>query len=267
VTTLTIDNPAYFRQLADIEQRHWWSLGMWRLASEWLNEALAGRRDLLAMDVGCGTGETARRLAGLPMIGRVIGLDPSPDALALARLRHDHPLLHGTATALPLSSRSVDLATCFDVLQHLEPGGDARALAEIARVLVPGGLALIRANGQGLSHAPLAYRLDDLVARCEAAGLRIRRASHANCLPSLAQEVRGRLRAPSSLLRTLAHPEGGGLRIRLPSPWLNTLMLGVTRAEAILAGRLGMRLPFGHSTMILAERPQAGVEADKIDGL
>ena len=44
--SLTIDQPAYFDRLAEVEAAHWWSLGMWRLASHWLSAAIRGRRGL-----------------------------------------------------------------------------------------------------------------------------------------------------------------------------------------------------------------------------
>ncbi len=43
----TIEQPAYFERLADVEARHWWSLGLWRLASHWLDGASRDGR-------GCG---------------------------------------------------------------------------------------------------------------------------------------------------------------------------------------------------------------------
>jgi hypothetical protein len=85
----------------------------------------------------------------------------------------------------------------------------------------------------------------------ESAGLRVRRASYANGLPAMVQEIRGRL----SPRRGLRHPSGGGLRIRMPHPWINRLMGVVSATEATAVGRLGLRLPFGHSTLLWAERP------------
>lgn len=258
MTALTIENPAYFDRLAEIERRHWWTLGMWRLAALWLGRAISSRRGLLALDLGCGTGETALRLSRLKGVDRVIGIDPSPDALAHAQRRHGFPLLRGSATAIPLSGATCDVVTCFDVFQHLPPGGDLIAAAEIARVLAPGGLAVIRSNGRGFSGSSLAYRIEDLVHVLQSSGLRVRRASYANCLPALAQEARGRLSLADRSRNVLAHPNGGGLRIRMPPAWRNHLMAGVSQCEALLTGALGVDLPFGHSTMALVERSVPG---------
>ena len=246
--SLTIDQPAYFDRLAEVEAAHWWSLGMWRLASHWLSAALRGRRGLRALDVGCGTGLTARRLAQRPEIGQVVGLDPSPEALAHARRHRRLPLVRGSALELPFADGRFDVATCFDVLQHLPTRGDLRAASELRRVLRPGGLALIRANASGGDLADSGYRLDALTRLLRASGFAVLRASYANCLPALAQEVRGRLARSGR-----AHPSGGGLQIRMPRPWINRLMRGISEAEAALVGRLDARLPFGHSTMVLAQ--------------
>jgi SAM-dependent methyltransferase len=253
---LTIDHPAYFDRLAEVEAAHWWARGMWRLAGHWLDAALNRRSGLHALDVGCGTGETALRLTRRPEIVRVVGLDPSPAALAHARRRHGFPLVLGSALELPFDDAGFDVATCFDVLQHLPERTDRRAATELYRVLRPGGIALIRANARaGRRVEDAGYRLDTLTEVFASTGFSIRRASYANCLPALAHELRGRLLSGSRS----GHPAGGGLRIKMPPPWLNRIMGGVTAIEAAIAGRLAVPLPFGHSTLLLAVREPSGI--------
>ena len=75
-----------------------------------------------------------------------IGVDPSPHAIALAK--RDHPL-RGSILDLPFEDETFDVITCFDVLQHLEPKSDKRAVNEIERVLRPGGIALFDRTRKG----------------------------------------------------------------------------------------------------------------------
>jgi SAM-dependent methyltransferase len=193
-------------------------------------------------------------------VARVVGLEPNSAALRHARER-GYPVVRGSARALPFAAGAFDLVTCLDVLQHLGPGGDVRAMDEIARVLRPGGVVLIRSNGRGWAgdqvrvEGTRPYRLGELAGKVQRAGLQVLRASYANCLPSLAQEVRGRLdwiaRRRGGML---PHPSAGGLRIRMPSSGRNRLMGAIVGGEAVLAGGLGVVLPFGHSTMVLARK-------------
>ena len=251
---LTIDDPSYFDRLAEVEAAHWWSLGMWRLASSWLDVALRGRRGLHALDLGCGAGLTLARLAGRAEIATVVGLDPSPHALAWAGKR-GVPLVRGGAAALPFAERSFDLVTCFDVFQHIPAGDRLGASDEIRRVLRPGGLALVRTNARGWSKVSPGndppYRPRELAANLRGGGLHLRRLSRANCLPAMAQEVRGRLGRSA---RQGPHPAGGGLQIRVPHPWVNWMLGRIGASEAAFSGRLGLPLPFGHSLLALAER-------------
>jgi SAM-dependent methyltransferase len=244
-TALTIDDPAYFARLAEVERAHWWSLGMWRIASWWLDDALAGRRGLQALDVGCGTGLGVVRLDERPEIERAVGLDPSPIALREARCRHPGlPLVRGSALALPFASHHFDIVTCLDVVQHLPDGSLHRAACELRRVLTRDGIAVVRSNAE-----PDRSRLGDLAAVFAAAGFAVRRASFANCLPALAHEFRARLAGR----KRGGHPAGRGLQIGLPHPWINRAMGAISSAEAFVAGRLARRIPYGHSTMLLVQ--------------
>ena len=89
-----------------------------------------------ALDAACGTGRYAALLAARGH--RVIGVDGSPDMLALARSRAPDVEFHsGQLTDLPLADTSVDLVVCALALTHV--ADLAPVVAEFARVLRPGG--------------------------------------------------------------------------------------------------------------------------------
>lgn len=95
------------------------------------------------VDLGCGTGELARSLAGT--VRRVIGVDQSADMLGGARAltggSDNVELVQGDLCALPLPDRCSDAALMLLVLSYLPGPGDA--LAEMARILRPGGRAVV----------------------------------------------------------------------------------------------------------------------------
>jgi ArsR family transcriptional regulator len=94
-------------------------------------------------DLGCGTGQVSAALA--PFVARVIAVDASAAMLQAAKKRlrgfDNIDLRRGDLEALPIDEARLDAATLMLVLHHLpEPGC---ALAEVARVLQPGGRLLI----------------------------------------------------------------------------------------------------------------------------
>jgi ubiquinone/menaquinone biosynthesis C-methylase UbiE len=91
------------------------------------------------LDVGCGTGVHARAAARrVGPTGRVVGLDANEGMLAVAAGSAE-PVQwrRGTAEALPFSDASFDRVVSGFVLMFLTDR--TRALAEMARVLTPGG--------------------------------------------------------------------------------------------------------------------------------
>ena len=95
------------------------------------------------LDVGCGTGVLADRLAqrGLTMTG----LDPSAGMLeVMVEKRPSVDPVVGSGTALPFSDHSFDLVTCVAVMHHVaEPQAVRATLAEMMRVARPGGRVVV----------------------------------------------------------------------------------------------------------------------------
>lgn len=106
-----------------------------------LGELLRPRGDERALDVGTGAGAFALALASL--VREVVGLDIVPELLARARERApaNAEFVLGDATALPFDSGSFDLATSARTLHHTPR--PERVLAELTRVLRPGGTMLV----------------------------------------------------------------------------------------------------------------------------
>ncbi|MFC6755635.1 MULTISPECIES: class I SAM-dependent methyltransferase [Haloarcula] len=97
-----------------------------------------------ALDIGCGNGRHAALLADVA--DRVVGLDASRSLLDAAeeRVGSRVSLLLGDAARLPIGDDCVDLAVYVATLHHLPSAADRRAsLDELARVLAPGGRALV----------------------------------------------------------------------------------------------------------------------------
>jgi SAM-dependent methyltransferase len=105
-----------------------------------LLDAVAELADGPVLDVGCGPGHVAGYLAACTS-GRVpvVGVDLSPRMCAHASV----PVCAGDMTALPFRSHSVSALVCLYAVIHLDPAARAAAYAEFARVLRPGGHALV----------------------------------------------------------------------------------------------------------------------------
>lgn len=105
------------------------------------------RGAVVHLDVACGTGRFLASVHDNFAAPVSIGLDLSPHYLAEAagtlRSRPGVTLVQGLAEDLPLADASVDLVTCVYLLHEI-PGAVRRAVAcEFARVLRPGGRAVL----------------------------------------------------------------------------------------------------------------------------
>ncbi|MET9734334.1 methyltransferase domain-containing protein [Streptomyces sp. NPDC006458] len=104
------------------------------------------------LDIGCGPGHITAHLAGLG--ARVSGLDLSPGMCAVARRSTGLPFAAADMTALPVRSGSLAALLCCYALIHLTEPQRAAAYREFARVLRPGGHALLAFHTSDTDTAP-----------------------------------------------------------------------------------------------------------------
>jgi SAM-dependent methyltransferase len=243
-------NVEEYRRMFEAEERQWWYAGMRALSRALVETAVGpgGRERLL--DAGCGTG---CNLLHLSARGEGVGVDLSEEALRFCRTRGVRAA-RGDLLALPFRDASFDGVTSYDVLYHRWVKDDRAALAELARVLKPGGWLFVRvpalmalwgAHDEAV-HSRHRYTRGELRRLLADGGLEVLRASYANSLLLPLLFVR----------RTLDRWTGrhGSDVQTLPAP-LETLFRSALLAEAALVRRVS--LPLGASVMAVGRKPEA----------
>lgn len=237
-----------YARMFEAEERQWWYAGMRAISRALLARHARPRSGARLLDAGCGTGNNLVHLADF---GRPVGVDLSEEALRFCRTRRV-TVARGSLLSLPFREHAFDLVTSFDVLYHRWVSDDAAAVAELARVLRPGGLLLVRVPALALlwgahDEAVLSrkrYTRGEVESLLRGAGLEVLRASYCNTL------LFPLLLARRTLDRLLdRHGSDVGF---LPAP-LELLFRGLLGLEARLIPRFS--LPIGASVTALARKP------------
>ena len=137
--------PYEYETMHALELRHWWFRGRRRLLINLLRGvAGAGSKPLRILDFGCGTGGNTSAYGSF---GDIVGIEPDSAAVRLAQQRGGARYCRTSGTDLPFRDGSFDVVVASDVLEHIERDGEA--VAEIARVLRPGGSAILSVPAHG----------------------------------------------------------------------------------------------------------------------
>jgi SAM-dependent methyltransferase len=124
-----------------------------------LGAHLAGSTRIL--DLGCGEGQVGRLAAGLPGVGLVVGADPTWAQIRVAAARKGGLIAtRAEAASLPFHRNSFDAVVACLVFEHVEALDEA--IAEVGRVLEPGGRFLLLLN-HPLLQTPGSGWIDDTI--------------------------------------------------------------------------------------------------------
>ena len=219
-----------------------------------LARAVAGVAAPRILDCGCGTGSNLEMLRSY---GRAVGFDLTATGVRFAKAR-GHQVAQASIGDIPFATGAFDLVTAFDVFQCLPDPVERSAMAEIARVLKPGGFLLLHVAALEILHGRHSV-LSEEVRRYTPARLRrivehggfaIDRLTfdHMSLLP-LMLPVRLWHRATAAGGQVTA----GESEIAVPAAPVNAALTALVSLEALALRAVNM--PIGSSLMCLARKP------------
>ncbi len=244
-------HPDEYRVMFETEDNYWWYRGLRTLVHTVL--ARYAPRQVAILDAGCGTGANLQLMQSY---GRAIGIDLSQQAIEFCRARGipNDRAFQASLTDLPFCPGEFDLVLSFDVICNIPD--DAQALAEIARVLRPGGRLITQlpayqwlwsTHDVAVGHQRR-YSARELRGKVTKAGLVVERMTHTNAL-LLPISVTSRLVRRGGLGNGSVHSD-----LTTPVPgWLNRILSGIATAEMQAVSHIDF--PVGLSVLVIAVKP------------
>jgi SAM-dependent methyltransferase len=233
---------------ASIEQADYWWYRVRSLLLETVLEPYLGESGTV-LDVGSADGPS---VGWLRARGRRIALDMDPRGLEKGDVC-------GSAMAIPFADASFDVVGAFDVIEHCE--SESLALAEVGRVLCPGGRLLMSVPAYQWAWTEFdeenghyrRYTRKRAVDALESAGFDVLRATYAftSTFPLFAAE-RGVRRLRRALGRRRVVEPADVVSLPTMTPAMERLLLALGRVDGRLLG--SRDLPFGSSVVVAARK-------------
>jgi trans-aconitate methyltransferase len=128
--------------------------GHHRIHDEWFRASLPLRPTHRLLDLGCGAGDFTRTIADQLAHGAVVGLDPQPSLLAVARRRAgpNQTFIEGAVQALPTllpTPAEFDVVMSRSAMHWVPMHDHPRLLSDVHRLLRPGGWFRLELGGVG----------------------------------------------------------------------------------------------------------------------
>lgn len=244
-------NSEEYKRLYDLEKSYWWHVAKLGLIHIFLTKYCPPNSERKIVDVGCGTGLVTENLG---RYGDVLGIDISEEALKFCRQRGISNVRLGSLTDSGLADSSLDLATTFDVLEHLDD--DLAGIKEVYRILKPGGIFFLTVpahkflwseHDEALHHRRR-YSRKELLAKLEKANFRVERVTY---YIFFFFPLVFAYRTFQSFFVKSSFPKTS--YIILPD-WLNNLFIRILQIEARLIKRVNF--PIGVSLVCVARKPE-----------
>lgn len=103
-----------------------------------------GLKHMTIVDIGSSFGWLEKELLGINKTIKIIGVEPDKNAVAFSNKEiKGAKFLVGDALRLPIESKFADVATLFDVIEHVPKNTENVALAEVNRILKSEGLLFL----------------------------------------------------------------------------------------------------------------------------
>ena len=240
-----------YKLLFDAEKVGFWPVVRREILREKILKYQKNNVNKKIIDIGCGPGGNILLLKDF---GRVTGLDMSAEALKFAKTNNFDELTQASATNIPFGNESFDMATSFDVLEHIED--DEAVIREVMRILKPGGMFVVTVPAYPVlwsqhdvsMHHVRRYLKRDLLSKLKKAGFEI---EYHTYFIMLAVPIRVLQILRDKLLKNKLTKEKTSYKVEY-SGLSNSILLFLLRIEKVIL-RFS-KVPFGTSILVIARK-------------